>query len=429
MFHANVYSRAMQYSQKLRHVIYPWLVIFFCALFLFYKYILQVSPSVMTSELMQSFHIHAAGLGNLAATFFYAYLVVQLFAGPLLDRFSPRILMSFAILMCAIGTIIFSVANMLWVAAIGRMMVGVGAAFATVGYMKMAAIYFPPHRFALVGGLLATAAMIGAMLGETPLALMVHAFGWQNSLFYIGFTGAALALFFLIIVQDKKDTHLLDSPAEGQLRLNKNDFLSVLKRKQNWLLAFYSGMAFAPVAVFGGLWGNPFLQAVYHTDAITTANFISLIFLGLAIGGPVLGYVSDRLQNRLGVMCFGSVISLVSIALVIYCYLPFFALRLALLCFGFGTGAFMLGFATGKDINPPMLAATVVALINTGDAIFGAVTEPFIGKLLDVFWRGGHAFGARIYAVASYREALTILVVYLAAALSLLFWLRQVRQK
>ena len=84
-------------SQSKWRLIYPWIAITVSALFLFYKYILQVSPSIMTNELMRAFHVDGAGLGNLAATFFYTYLVTQLFVGILLDKYSPRYLSAIAI--------------------------------------------------------------------------------------------------------------------------------------------------------------------------------------------------------------------------------------------------------------------------------------------------------------------------------------------
>lgn len=401
--------------------IYPWVVIALCALFLFYKYILQVSPSVMTNELMRFFHIHAAGLGNLAATFFYAYLVMQLFAGPMLDKYSPRVLMSSAIFVSAFGTLVFSVAHVLWIAALGRMLVGVGAAFATVGYMKMAAVYFPPRHFAFVGGLLATAAMVGAVLGETPLAYMVHIFGWHQSLFDIALAGFFVAFLFFLVVRDKKKDiasgHRL--PKAAKQPLGWQDFLVILKRRQNWMLAFYSGMAFAPVAVFGGLWGNPFLQEAYHFGRLEAANYISLIFVGLAVGGPLLGWLSDRYQVRLRVMAAGTAVALVSMSAVIYLPMAHILLASMLFIFGVGTGSFMLGFATGKDINPTKLAATVIALINTGDAIFGAVTEPLVGKMLDHLWQGRSLLGVHYYTVKSYQMSLSILVLYLLLALGL----------
>lgn len=52
---------------------YPWLVIALASGFLFYKYILQVSPSIMTEDLMRVFQIQGTGLGNLAASFFILF--------------------------------------------------------------------------------------------------------------------------------------------------------------------------------------------------------------------------------------------------------------------------------------------------------------------------------------------------------------------
>src|SRR3990167_10924158 len=85
---------------------YPWAIILLSASFLFYKYILQISPSLMTDDLMNFFHVSGAGLGNLAATYFYSYAIMQLFAGFLLDRFSPRILTAVALLITGLGALL-----------------------------------------------------------------------------------------------------------------------------------------------------------------------------------------------------------------------------------------------------------------------------------------------------------------------------------
>src|SRR3954447_1835833 len=97
---------------------YPWLVISLCALFLFYKYILQVSPSIMTDQLMREFKVDGVGLGNLAATYFYSYLVMQLFVGVLLDKFSPRLLTTFSLAVCAFGTYLFAITDHLMIAGV-----------------------------------------------------------------------------------------------------------------------------------------------------------------------------------------------------------------------------------------------------------------------------------------------------------------------
>ena len=49
------------------HNILAWIIWLLSATFMFYKYALEVSPSLMTAHLMGEFHIDGAQLGNLAA--------------------------------------------------------------------------------------------------------------------------------------------------------------------------------------------------------------------------------------------------------------------------------------------------------------------------------------------------------------------------
>jgi MFS family permease len=398
---------------------YPWIVIALCSLFLFYKYILQVSPSVMTNELMADFQVQGAGLGNLAAMFFYAYLVAQFFVGPLLDRFSPRYLTALAIVICSIGAFAFAKTDTLWMAELSRALMGVGAAFATVSYMKMSALWFRPNQVAFVDGLLATSAMIGAMCGQVPLTLLVAGVGWRDSLVYCGLAGIILSVLFLLIVRDQKS--VLVSSAERddkQAKFKWKDLLALLKNKKNWLLTFYSGLAFTPVAVLGGLWGNPFFMEAHHLTRTEAATFTSCIFLGLAVGGPLFGYFAGRFGDRLKIMMMGTTVSLLSLLLAIYVtQLSLVLFGVALFVFGLGAGAFMLSYPLGKALNHVGLAATVVALINTGDALFGSFTEPMVGKVLDILWQGQIENGVHYFSVTDYQVALLILPLYLVLAL------------
>lgn len=85
----------------------------------------------------------------------------------------------------------------------------------------------------------------------------------------------------------------------------------------------------------------------------------------------------------------------------------------------------MLGFAIGKEINPIFVSATVIALINTGDAIFGAFTEPLIGFFLDMGWTGKIVDGARYFNVQEYRLAFTVIPAYLLTSSILALFIRE----
>ncbi|KTD06677.1 major facilitator family transporter (Permease) [Legionella gratiana] len=404
-------------------VVYPVIVISLAACFLFYKYVLQIFPSIITEPLMKQFHLTGTGLGNLAATFYYSYTVTQLFVGILLDKYGTRQFTSIAIFCCAFGVLLFSTAETLSVAVIARALMGVGVAFATVSYMKLAADWFSPKQYAFVSGLLATAAMAGAVFGQAPLAWFIAHFGWRQCLFSVGVSGVILSCLFFMVVRDRPSALRMTIT---RAPISFKEVLQVIKSKQNWLLTLYSGLAFSPIAVFGGLWGNPFLEEAYHLSKTQSASLISLVFVGLGLGSPILGLLSDRLGKRQYVMLFSTLASTAALTLVLYCHtLSLTALSVLLFLFGFGLGSFMLVFAMGKEINSVALTATVIAMINTSDAIFDALTEPLIGKLLDMGWEGGIVNGVHQFSLSSYHLALSLLPIYLIVGSLLLLWVKE----
>lgn len=408
---------------------YPWLIISLCALFAFYKYVLQVSPSVMTADLMQQFHVNGVGLGNLAATYFYAYLVAQLFAGPMLDRYSPRYLITGAIAICGLAAFAFANTETLATAAFSRALMGIGTAFATVSYMKMSVLWFRPNRVAFVDGFLGTAAMVGAMCGQIPLAFLVTHTGWRASLIYCGIFGLVLAATFLFFVRDKNtDETPVKAMASNHTMVKLADIMAILKNKKNWLLTLYSGLAFTPLAVLGGLWGNPFFEIAHHLTATQAASFTSCIFLGFAVGGPLFGYFGGSVQQRISVTMVGTSLAFLALMLIIYVIsLPLWLFGVMLFIFGLGMGSYMSCFALAKELNKVGFAGTVVALINTGDALFGSFTEPLIGKILDVFWQGKIVNGIHYFSTNDFQFALLLLPVYLAVALGCLIILSRMK--
>ena len=405
------------------HRFYPWIVIVLAASFLFYKYILQVSPSIMTDDLMREFQIQGVGLGNLAASFFYSFLIAQFFVGILLDRYSPRLLTTIALILCATGVYSFSKANSLMVATWARTLMGVGAAFATVSYMKMTSLWFKPNQFAFVGGLLASAAMLGAIAGQIPLSLAVNTLGWRESLNFCAVLGLILAILFYWIVRDRPAAAGLNTTIA---KFSFKDVWQVLNNKQNWLITLYSGLAFSPIDAFAGLWCIPFLKETYQLQHTQAAFLVAFIFLGLALGSPLLGLLSDRLGKRRRVMLISGCVALLSIIIIIYVNnLPLYLLGGFLFLFGFSTGAFMLGFALGRELNKLTVAATIIALINTGDVIFSAITEPLIGKLLDSNWNGQLIAGIHYFFFFFYRRALAVLPFYVLLSIVLLLFIRE----
>lgn len=408
----------METEIQLNYPMRAWCIWLLSALFMFYKYVIEVSPSVMTGTLMKAFDIGGVELGNLAACYFYAYLLLQIPGGLLLDKFGPRKTTTVAIALCALGTLIFAASETLAMAGLGRFITGVGAAFAAVNCLKLTANWFPARQFAFMAGLMMTMAMLGAVGGQAPLAMFIHLLDWRLATQLLGFVGLALALLFWFVVRDKSPEHSKEvNIASAKISLWES-LKKVLENPQSWWLSIYSGLAFAPVMVFGGMWGVSFIVEAFQLSHSMSAQMVSLIFIGFAIGAPLFGWFSDRIGKRKIVMVWGTLVALITITAVIY--LPGvsgYLLAILLFSFGFAISSFLLCFTMIREINLSMLAATAIGFMNAFDALIGAISDPLTGKFLDMSWDGRLIDGARVFSVDAYKTALLIIPIYLIIAL------------
>lgn len=409
---------------------YKWLVWLLGALFMFYKYALEVSPSVMTNELMGSFHVSGAALGNLAACYFYAYFIMQIPAGLLLDKFGPRIVTTLAFLLCALGSYLFAISEEVLIACIGRFLTGLGAAFAAVNCLKLIANWFSIRQFAFMAGLMMTVGMLGAVAGQAPLASFIESLEWRTAMKIISAIGMIIAIVFWIIVRDRAPGHTKERDLTSDKISLWDSCKHVLKKKQAWWLSIYSGFAFAPISVFGGLWGVSFIQESYQLSHNGAAQAVSLSFIGYAIGAPLLGWFSDYIKRRVVVMFWSTLSALVFLSVIIYApEISSTLLNLLLLFFGFGISGFMLCFTMIREISMISAAATAIGFMNAFDSIFGAFSDPLTGKLLDLSWDGKMVDGARAFSAENYQMALLVLPIYLIVALITLGFIKETRCK
>lgn len=402
---------------------YPWIVWTIAASFFFYKYLVQVSPSVMTEDLMKAFQVNAAGLGNLSAFYFYSYLIMQIPVGVLLDKYSPRVLTTTAIFVCSLSTYVFSQTNSLWLACLSRALMGAGAAFAAVSCFKIAAMWFKPKRFALVTGMFMTAAMMGAVGGQMPLSMMVQDLGWRSALQVVSILGMILGVLYFLVLRDKTVRQEASSVQNEKV---SHLLKRIITNKQAWALSLYSGLAFAPVSVFGGLWGVPFLQKAYQLSRNEAALAVSFIFIGFAAGAPFWGWLSDYIQRRKPILFTGTGLAWVSLSIVLYSpNLATPALTVLLFAFGFCASGFFTSFAMIRELFPLFLVASVLGIMNTFNSVFEALFEPLVGMILDLGWDGKMIDGTPHFSLHGYHHALLLLPVSLFLSLLTLFLIKE----
>ena len=371
---------------------YAWIVVGLSSFLLIDKYIMNVSPSLIANELMSSFSINATEMSAMVSLFLWSVVFCQFFvAGPIIDKLGFRKVSFFSLVLSAVGLLLFVLSTDTHSFALGcisRLMIGIGASFATVGYIKAAAVWFDPRKFAFVCSFLMTAAMTGALLGQVPLVYLIEFTGlWHRALISYACFSIVIALLYLALVRDYNP----DASYANQTKGNTGTLAGIKKvllNKNNWYLTLYTGLTFTTIDVFGGIWGNNYFRELYSIPAKDASYIVSMMFLGLAIGSPIIGKLSEKFDNRVGIMIVFHIIATISLAVVLQFKLTPTISGVLLFIFGFCLGLYMLAFAIGNRINPVVVAATVAALINTGEPLLGALFDPLIGHLLDLTWAG-----------------------------------------
>jgi MFS family permease len=192
-----------------------WLAWTAAAVFFFYAFVLRVSPSVMVGELMAEFQAGGAVLGTLSSLYFYTYAPLQLPVGMLMDRYGPRLLITVAIALAALGAALFALAPTLETAYLARLLVGFGSGFSFVGALTVSTQLFAPARFALLAGLVQGLGILGGIAGQAPLGVAVEHLGWRGAVGLLAAAGFVLAVVAWLAIRGRPAPAPSASPMAG----------------------------------------------------------------------------------------------------------------------------------------------------------------------------------------------------------------------
>ncbi|MBN2232400.1 MAG: MFS transporter [Deltaproteobacteria bacterium] len=391
----------------------------------------RVAPAVMTTELMRAFDIDAAGLGNLSAFYFYSYVAMQTPTGIIADRWGPRRLLAAGALVAGVGSLIFGLAsNMVW-AGLGRLLIGGSVAVAFVGMLKLAAHWFAPRQFALASGLALCSGIVGAVFAGVPLRLMVAGIGWRPVMLVSAAVTLVVAVGIWWLVRDDPAERGYASHAHVPAGTAHNigiiaGIRQVFRYRNTWLLCLIPGGIVGSVLTFSGLWGVPFLAAHYGFSQTRAAAYCSALLVAWAVGGPVLGGLSDRIGRRKPLYVAGCLAVALSWVVIIYVpALPPAVLAALLLIAGFASGSMIIGFAYIKESVPQSLAGTVSGICNMGVMSGPMILQPAVGWILDLTWKGQTIAGEKFYALASYRLGFSLMLAWAVLGCVLILFTRE----
>ncbi len=349
----------------------------------------RMSPAVMADAIMLDLGVNAAFMGLLASAYFYPYAVLQIPSGILSDTTSTRKLISFALALTCIGTLIFATASNGTMAFLGRLGVGIGCSLILMPAYKALADWFSQKTYVIiVSSVLAIAVGIASALAGAPLSYFVENFGWRISsqgLTLITLVATLLTWFFFKDAQPQEAPKSQNTQPLAKIAIMES--IKIILAKRNfWLLTLTFTINAATLFSFVGLWAGLYYTSVVGLSRQEMSSLLSMAAI-IAIVTPIaFAALAAKLSSRKGIIIAANGV--------------FFAL---MLCLFLKNGHFStteifiwgillsitlaspagLYMASVRELFPPNIASTANGLLYSFAMFGSAVFQPLIGALLD----------------------------------------------
>lgn len=388
-----------------------WIIWSVSIAFVLFQFFTQLAAGVIVQSYMHTFGLTLFTASLVLASYYIVYVALQTPAGMMIDRFGPRRTLTAGGCVCIIGSSLFVFAPNVYLSALGRILVGAGAAYAFVSYVYLVRAWFPPRRFAFMVSLVETAALVITIINLTVLAKLTTHIDWHRSM--------ALAIPIAIIVTFCSWRFIKDGPDDQpKVKINSNlkkDLKLLISSKLILANGIICGMLQSAFIAFAIMWAIPYYMKVYDLSLTISTLACMMVLLGTAVGSPFFGWLSDRLQTHRKIFLFGTTTSVLLSILVIYVKMPIALLLISLFSLGFCSSMYMLNYVICDKICPaPFARNTAMGLTNTLGFCIAATLQPLIGLVLHTMTLDNASSTANIH---DYKIALILIPITLIGAL------------
>ncbi|TCO55994.1 MFS transporter [Actinocrispum wychmicini] len=373
-------------------------------------YVDRFSISMALPVIGHEFGLDKTSQGWLVTVFALVYMVCQIPAGYLADRFGSRGPMLVTLVMWSLFTALTGMAGTFGMLLVIRGLFGVCQGCFPAASIKAIAERTTPDNRATTTGVMMSAGGIGAGLAPLVVGPLLMAVGWRETFLWIAGCGAVLGVAVWAILPrplPQRLTVLRQESAAPQGITRAQVVRSPLVWKFALLFCVLNMLSYGLVT-----WVPSYLIEARHL-ALDTTGLLAAIPMLVSVGTTILGgwlfdrYFHDRARWYLGTISVATAVLLVLMTaagstgeFTLYETLASGVSGLATMCV----------FGLPLRVLPPAVAGLGAGIMNFGGQVAGAVAPFVMGVLADHF---------------SYTAAFGFLVVTTLLTAVVAFWVPQ----
>lgn len=417
-------NRITNLTNSKRPTVAALMLVLLSALFYCYEYFLRISPNVMLPQFMEWFQVTASGAGWLASLYYFAYTPLQIGVGVITDRYNPNRTLTWAIMACVAGCFLFPLTHIFSVAAVGRILIGIGSAFAYVGALSIASKTLKSHQFTFFAGAITTMGVLSGWGGDLWMSHILSHTSWVTVLYTGGFIGIALLIAFVIAAKrsERNSPKLIDSKDKTPICFAT--FRKIFSNRQLILLGVIGALLYLSLSVFAELWGPQFIQSAHHTTLHKASWINGFVFGGWAVGAPCQALIQRWTKSIRWSLIVQSILAAATITVAFMAiHQSEYIVCTLLFLFGFFCSSEVLCFSQSVSMVTRRNTGTAVAVVNFYIMLSGMIFQPLVSKVLELNWSGGIIGNIHAYSTPEFIIALSILPIAAIIAAGLAFFL------
>ncbi len=381
----------------------------FATIFLAYQFVLRVLPNIIVGPLSASFGISSQEMGYFSSLYYVGYTVMHIPIGILLDRVGVRKVMPICIAITSVALLPLVYSGSWYCAVAGRLLLGAVSSAAILSVFRVTRICFGEKHFSTAIGITVTIGILGAVYGGRPVDILVEQLGWKSVINVFIIAGFMVALLSYIFIPSTKRTDHIPKSNRSVIE----DLKIVCFNGRIILLSSVGGLMVGLLEGFADTWGTLFFEKAYGLDRGTATMLPSIIFFGMCVGSPIIGYLIERTRcYYTGVVISGTAM-LCCFSAILYLDLSMLLLYSCVFMSGFFSAYQVIVISKVRDFAPKELLDMTSTVSNMVIMIYGFIFHNIIGALINMFTDGGglaSSYSLR-YGLSSINAALAIGVV------------------
>jgi MFS family permease len=282
-------------------------VYFLLFLFNTIAYVDRVNISVAGKPIADELGLSPVALGYLFSSFLWAYVLMMLPGGRLIDRFGPHNV-------AAVATAVWSVAQAATGAAVNfatmlmtRLGLGIGEApFAPVTYRSVG-LWGPIKERGTAIAAISAGSSLGAALGAPFVAWIISFSSWRWSFVATGSIGLVWVVLWRALVSTPEKTSWIPEPERQRILAERGGgpetavhggvgYLGLARTPAMWGLFISQGCMVYTVYLYLS-WLPNYLQTQRHMSVMGSGIYTALPFLVASIVNIVANFIGDRVMS------------------------------------------------------------------------------------------------------------------------------------